>query len=113
MCIEDGKRLVLAFSYYEPGTKRVFKKFEQQKAQLMNAIEQRIAQEWARDFAQTKRATHKSFQGKTIRECRVNAGTLPAFRVAFVLEQAAVQVLFISTQIQKSDFTHDLDALLS
>ena len=103
----------LAFSYFDPGCKKVFKAQSHYEALLKAEIERVIAKEKATGFSKTKAASRLLFRGNRLLECRVNVGALPAVRVAFALTEGTAVIVFLSTDIQKSEFSKALDHFLA
>lgn len=98
--------------FYTSGCKAVFRKYAAQEQRIRAAIAQHIARQVATNFAQTKLASRRLFEGLSVYECRVNVGKLPAFRVAFTVRADLATVVYISTHIQKSEFSREIDAFL-
>lgn len=102
----------LKFSYNEAGTRKVFHKFHAQQETLRAHIEAHLREQVANGLPGIKLASRLPFHGNKIYECRVNPGPLPALRVAFTLDQTDVCIVFISTDIQKSVFSRDMDRFI-
>ena len=102
-----------AFSYHEPGCRKVFKAQSHHVALIREEIERSIAKEMETGFSKSKNASRSLFRGSRILECRVNVSTLPPVRVAYTVSGETVTVVFLSTDIQKSEFTKALDRFLS
>ncbi|MCI6584872.1 MAG: hypothetical protein SPK50_08920 [Mobiluncus porci] len=100
------------FQFHETGCKAVFKKFAPQQALLEDAITHALNAQLETDFVKTKLASRRTFEGLKVYECRVNTGKLPALRVAFTVRDRTVTVVYLSNHIQKSDFTHEIEAFL-
>ncbi|MDD7464841.1 MAG: hypothetical protein PUK59_01125 [Actinomycetaceae bacterium] len=98
--------------FYLPGCKALFRRYAAQEQQLRTAIEQHIDGQIATDFVHTKLASRRLFNGLKVYECRVNVGKLPALRVAFTVRTGVATVVYISTNIQKSEFSKEIDAFL-
>ena len=102
----------LTFTFHEPGCKAVFRKHAAQREDIEAAIKRTITAQFDTDFAKTKLASRKTFEGHKVYECRVNVGKLPALRVAFTLADGTVTVVYLTHNIQKSDFSHEIEAFL-
>ena len=104
---------VPAFDYFAPGCKKVFKAHSHFEPLIKAEIERVVSKERETGFSKTKSASRLTFRGQRVLECRVNVGTLPAIRVAFSLAPETVTIVFLSTDIQKSAFSKELDAFLA
>ena len=102
-----------SFEYFAPGCKKVFKAHSHFESLLKAEIERVLLKERETGFSKTKTASRIPFRGRRVMECRVNAGTLPAVRVAFALAPDVITIVFLSTDIQKSAFSKELDAFLA
>ncbi len=107
---QDSARL--SFDYYAPGCRKVFKVYSHYETLIKAEVERVIGKEAETGFSKTKTASRLPFRGARVLECRVNVGTIPPIRSAFVLKQGVVTVVFLSTDIQKSVFTKELDLFL-
>lgn len=100
------------FYYSEPGTRKFFHRLRAQSDEIKKTIEETIEKQIATNFSKTKMASRLPYEGHKLYECRVNVGKLPALRVAFTVYEHQVFVVFITNQIQKSDFSKALETFL-
>lgn len=80
------------------------------------SLERRIvetinAQEKAGWF-KCKTATRRPLYGHTLKECRVNEQACGSVRVAFWVEGAHAQVVYITPTLVKRDFTRELERFI-
>lgn len=78
-----------------------------------SAVTAQVTAQVATQFAKTKLASRLSFRGLKVYECRVNPAKLPALRVAFTVHDDVATVVFLSSHIQKSEFSRELDSFLN
>ena len=98
---------------FEPsGTKRLWKKHPHDVDRIRTIVCHALENEIATGFATSKRASHLTYLGHVLYECRVGLGKLPDVRVAYFVESHTATVVFISTTLQKSEFTHELEKML-
>ena len=102
-----------SFEFYEPGCKAVFRKYSHQEAAIREGVSAHVRREIDTDFAKTKLATRRHFDGHKVYECRVNLAKLPALRVAFALDGSQVTIVYMSTNIQKSEFSAEIESFLN
>lgn len=98
--------------FHEAGTKKFFRKYAAQEDRIKDQITQMMERQMETAFSKTKAAGHLLFEGQKIWELRVNPGTLPPVRVAFIRSGKQFIVLYLSNSIQKSEFLHDLEKFL-
>lgn len=99
-------------TYDERGCRKVLHTYAHRADEIKTEVEHTIRAQIVHDFSRTKTASHIPYHGMKLFECRVNVGKLPAIRVAFALSGDDVDVAFMTTNIQKSDFSRQLDAFL-
>ncbi|XCB29327.1 hypothetical protein RQN30_08760 [Arcanobacterium hippocoleae] len=99
--------------YHEAGTRKLLRKYPKQITEIRRAVESQLAEQLANNFSKTKIASRLLFAGCKVYECRVNLGLLPPVRVGFIVQNQRVTVVFMSNQIQKSDFSRAIDKFLS
>ena len=75
-------------------------------------IEKQLTRQMDTDFAKVKLATRIEVEGNKCYECRVNPPQLPPVRVAFIRDENQVKIVYLTTNIVKADFTHDLEHFL-
>ena len=93
------------FSYDSKGCRKVFKTYRHQEKIIKKTIEKQLTRQMDTDFAKVKLATR-------IEVCRVNPPQLPPVRVAFIRDENQVKIVYLTTNIVKADFTHDLEHFL-
>ncbi|MCI5826505.1 MAG: hypothetical protein MR006_07560 [Arcanobacterium sp.] len=96
----------------ERGNKAIFRRFSAQAETIRAAVTAQLETQISADFSKTKLASRHLFAGLRVYECRVNMGKLPALRVAFTVRGNQATVVYMSTHIQKSDFSREVDAFL-
>lgn len=80
--------------------------------QLKEYAERTIATQMDNGLFKSKFATARRWDGSPIMECRVNAGKVGAFRVAFITKGDTALVIYISRTLQKRDFTAEIERFL-
>ncbi len=101
------------FSYDEKGCKKFFKTYHHQEKTIKQFIERQLTRQIDTDFSKTKLATRIEVDGHKCYECRVNLPQTPNIRVAFTVDDKDVVVRYVTTNITKADFTHELEHFLS
>lgn len=100
--------------FYEPGCSQVLRKHpgDATREVIVSAVTSQIEIQVATHFAKTKLASRRFFRGLKVYECRVNPPKLPALRVAFTVHDDTATAVYITSQIQKSDFSREIDSFL-
>lgn len=100
--------------FYEPGCGPMFRKHPGDAARevIVSAVTSQIETQIATHFAKTKLASRRPFRGMKVYECRVNPPKLPALRVAFTVHGDTATAVYLSSHIQKSDFSREIDSFL-
>ncbi|WP_300923742.1 hypothetical protein [uncultured Limosilactobacillus sp.] len=63
-------------------------------------------------MSKVKLATRKKIAGKSLYEFRLNVGKIGSVRIAFTEDQDNAIVYFISSSLQKTTFTYELDRVI-
>lgn len=100
------------FSYNSKGCRKLFKTYRHQETIIKKTIEKQLTRQIDTDFAKVKLATRIEVQGNKCYECRVNPPQLPPVRVAFTRNESKVEIVYLTTNIVKADFTHELERFL-
>ena len=101
------------FEYDDSGCKKVRKTHAHYFSLLKSEIERIVSKEIETGFSKSKTATRSLYNGRKVWECRVNVSALPSVRVAYAVSGDTVSVVFLSTNIQKSEFTKELEKFLN
>ena len=99
-------------SYHSKACRKVFKTYRHQEKIIKKTIEKQLTRQMDTDFAKVKLATRIEVEGNKCYECRVNPPQLPPVRVAFIRDENQVKIVYLTTNIVKADFTHDLEHFL-
>ncbi|WP_290034022.1 hypothetical protein [Ligilactobacillus cholophilus] len=99
-------------SYDNKGCRKVFKTYRHQEKVIKKTIEKQITRQMETDFSKVKLATRIEVNGLKCYECRVNPPQLPPVRVAFTRDGNKITICYITTNIVKADFTHELEHFL-
>lgn len=111
--------------YERSGCKQFFKKHRDDEKTIKNCIENALNLQLETGMSKVKRAVSARVGGQCVYECRVNLKRTGSARVAFIVDNAdssrksndaaneesdaSVTVLFISSTLQKDEFTHLLE----
>lgn len=79
---------------------------------LKKKISEGLIRQAENGFFKTKAATRTRWKGQPVYEFRVNDPALKAVRVAFTAFHHEMHVVYITTSIQKSEFSKEIDAFL-
>ena len=99
-------------NYDNKGCRKTFKTYKHQEKVIKKAIEKQLIRQLETDFTKVKLATRIEVKGHKCYECRVNPPQLPPLRIAFIRDQNTVTVCYMTTNIVKADFTHELEHFL-
>ena len=102
----------LQFVYNNKGCRKVFKTYHHQEKTIKKTIEKQLIRQIETDFSKTKLATRIEVDGHKCYECRINPPQLPPVRVAFIRDDQKVTIYYLTTNIVKADFTHELEHFL-
>lgn len=100
------------FSYDDKGCRKVFKTYRHQKKSIQKTIQKQLTRQIETNFSKVKLATRIEVDHNKCYECRVNPPQLPPIRVAFTLKENQVNICYLTTNIVKADFTHELEHFL-
>lgn len=96
-------------TYERSGCKQFFKKHRDDEKTIKTCIENAMETQLETGMSKVKRAVSARVGGQCVYECRINLKRTGSARVAFVVDNADVNVLFISSTLQKDEFTHLLE----
>ncbi|WEV75077.1 hypothetical protein [Bifidobacterium sp. ESL0800] len=98
-------------SYERSGCKQFFKKHRDDEKTIKACIEKALATQLETGMSKVKRAVSARVNGQCVYECRINLKRTGSARVAFVVNEnnTDIDVLFISSVLQKDEFTHMLE----
>ncbi len=88
------------------------RKILQRNPSLEERIRDTLRRQISQGFTRTKAASRLKWNGLTVYEIRVNDPSVKAVRVAFTAQGSSIHVLFISTSIQKNEFSREIDSFL-
>ncbi|MCH3923253.1 hypothetical protein [Limosilactobacillus sp.] len=99
--------------FYQAGCKSFFKKHSRQVELIRRRIAAAIDEEQETGMTKVKLASRQRVAGHPVYEFRLNLGKIGSARVAFTIDGEQVTVYFISSQLQKSSFSHDVERILA
>lgn len=102
----------LQVSFDRHGCKPFFKKHTGQTQIVSQKIINVLNRELGTGMTKIKLATEQKIAGHPCYELRLNLGTIGSARIAFTVYNRQVRVIFITSQLQKATFTHDLKQIL-
>lgn len=102
--------MIVTFSRH--GCKKFFKHYVQQRADIERLIGRAIDREVATGMTKVKLATRAKVDGLSCYEFRLNLGRLGSARIAFTYRGQQATVVFISHDLQKDTFSHEVDRVL-
>ena len=97
-----------SISFAKRGCCHMLEKHPSLKARIVQAIEVQSVN----GMFKSKFASKSRWHGLPIRECRVNDKSAGSVRVAFAVDKANAEVLYISGTIRKQAFTAELERFL-
>ncbi|WP_267202590.1 hypothetical protein [Limosilactobacillus kribbianus] len=98
--------------FYQAGCKSFFKKHARQVDLIRRRIAAAVDEEQKTGMTKVKLASRQRVAGHPVYEFRLNLGKIGSARVAFTIDGEQVTVYFISSQLQKSSFSHDVERVL-
>lgn len=103
--------VTMNISYERSGCKQFFKKHRDDEKTIKACIEKALATQLETGMSKVKRAVSARVNGQCVYECRINLKRTGSARVAFVVNEnnTDIDVLFISSVLQKDEFTHMLE----
>lgn len=99
-------------NFDKAGCKPFFKKVRGRQRAIQEKIVTAVSEQVTTGMGKTKLAVNDRIEGQSIHEFRLNIGPMGSVRVAFFTDNRMATVLFISTDLQKSSFTGDLERFL-
>ena len=107
---ENGQ---VSLSFHKAGCKPFFKKYPASRKLAAKKISQAISREIITGLAKCKLAVRDRVQGLPCYEMRLNLGKQAgSVRLAFTVADGQAVVYFISTDLQKSSFTNEVQRFL-
>ncbi|WEV63714.1 hypothetical protein [Bifidobacterium sp. ESL0732] len=97
--------------YERSGCKQFFKKHRDDEKTIKGCIENALNLQLETGMSKVKRAVSARVDGQCVYECRINLKRTGSARVAFIVNENDnnIDVLFISSVLQKDEFTHMLE----
>jgi hypothetical protein len=99
-------------NFYQAGCKNFFKKHVQQTDLIKSRITAAIAQERLTGMSKVNLASRHRVNGCPVYEFRLNLGKIGSARLAFTVANEQATVYFISSKLQKSSFSHDVEHVI-
>lgn len=106
----DDEMITVIFD--QRGCKAFFKRYVHQQAIIERQISDAVNREIATGMTKVKLATRTKVSGASCYEFRTNLGKLGSARLAFIRQGHRATVVFISHDLQKSTFSHELIKIL-
>ena len=100
------------FTFYEKGCKKIFKTYKHQEKIIKDNIIQQVSNLVNNDFNRIKPASKKRINNFPLYECRVNLPKIPDIRNAFFINQDKINVIYITNNITKADFTAEIEKFI-
>lgn len=117
--------MAATIAYERSGCKQFFKKHRDDESTIKTCIEHALTVQLQTGMSKVKRAVSARVNGQCVYECRINLKRTGSARVAFIVNGTDtfgngnnnsddetipdVTVLFISSTLQKDEFTHLLE----
>lgn len=98
---------------FDKGCKAFFKKHPQIKKSAHEKISFAIEKEVRTGMAKVKLATRRKINNLSCYEMRLNLGKMGSVRIAFTVHDEQVVVWYLSTSLQKSEFSKELEKSLA
>ncbi|WEV70683.1 hypothetical protein OZY43_07020 [Lactobacillus sp. ESL0785] len=100
----------MQIEYERSGCKQFLKKHKNEVQLIKSLIAKALTTQIKTGMAKVKRAASERISGHCVYECRVNLKKMGSVRVAFVIiSDQQVMVLYLSSTLQKDEFTHLLE----
>lgn len=103
---------MLNLKFNHKGCKAFFKKHPQIKKTAQAKITSAITKEVETDMTKVKIATQQKINGLPCYEMRLNLGKIGSVRIAFTVHKDQAQVYYLTTTLQKNEFSKELEKIL-
>lgn len=94
------------------GCKTFFKKHSQNKKLVQTKISSAIEKEVQTGMSKVKLATRKKINNLPCYEMRLNLGNIGSVRIAFTVYDNQATVYYLTTTLQKSEFSKEIENVL-
>lgn len=103
---------LLNLDFDKPGCKTFFKKHPEAKKIAQSKIRNAIEKEVRTGMSKVKVATRQKINGLSCYEMRLNLGKVGSVRIAFTVSDNQATVYYLTTTLQRSDFSKELEKVL-
>lgn len=103
---------MIELDFDKAGCKTFFKKHPQSKKVAQTKIKSAIEKEVQTGMSKVKLATRKKINNLPCYEMRLNLGNLGSVRIAFTVRDHQATVHYLTTTLQKSEFSKELEKVL-
>lgn len=104
--------LLIDLNFDKNGCKAFFKKHPQTKKLAQNKIGSAIEKETQTGMSKVKLATRRKINDLPCYEMRLNLGNTGSVRIAFTVHDKQATVYYLTTTLQKSEFSKELENVL-
>lgn len=104
---------MLNLKFNHKGCKVFFKKHPQIKKTAQTKIAAAITKEVETGMTKVKVATQQKVKGLPCYEMRLNLGKMGSVRIAFTVHEDHAQVYYLTTTLQKNEFSKELEKALN
>lgn len=104
---------MLEINFDKTGCKTFFKKHPQNKKIVQAKINSAIKKEVQTGMSKVKLATRKKINNLPCYEMRLNLRNIGSIRIAFTVHDNQTTVYYLTTTLQKSEFSKELEKKLN
>ncbi|WP_046432941.1 hypothetical protein [Lactobacillus sp. N54.MGS-719] len=104
---------MLKLKFSHKGCKAFFKKHPQAKKLAQTKITTAITKEVQTGMTKVKVATQQKINGLPCYEMRLNLGKMGSVRIAFTVYDNQAQIHYLTTTLQKDEFSKELEKILN
>ena len=104
---------MLKLKFSHKGCKAFFKKYPQAKKLAQTKITTAITKEVQTGMTKVKVATQQKINGLPCYEMRLNLGKMGSVRIAFTVYDSQAQIHYLTTTLQKDEFSKELEKILN
>ena len=104
---------MLKLKFSRKGCKAFFKKHPQAKKLAQTKITTAITKEVQTGMTKVKVATQQKINGLPCYEMRLNLGKMGSVRIAFTVYDNQAQIHYLTTTLQKDEFSKELEKILN
>lgn len=104
---------MLEINFDKTGCKTFFKKHPQNKKIVQAKINSAIEKEIQTGMSKVKLATRKKINNLPCYEMRLNLRNIGSVRIAFTVHDNQTTVYYLTTTLQKSEFSKELEKTLN